>query len=141
MQKATIPSGGGKILMEARGNTVWIKLVGDKPETIRNPSGIPQGIPPSKRLPTDPTYIDDPSKATPFNPNQFPNHGNLIPTPSGSGEFEPAVPDVDNSLDPDFDPSLDPDFGQDPERDRDRDRDKPGDDERHDPPPDTPEDD
>ncbi|MCE8163506.1 MAG: hypothetical protein I3273_06930 [Candidatus Moeniiplasma glomeromycotorum] len=94
----------------------------------RNRGGNAAGAPPATNLPTDPNSANIPL-ATPFNPNQFPSGGNLVPGPTGSGEFEPSVPDIDTSLDPDFDQSLDPDFdpAQDPETDPTKDPETPPD--------------
>jgi hypothetical protein len=76
-------------------------------DRIRNPgaSNI-AGIPPTTQLPINPNESNLPP-TTPFNPNQFPSSGNLIPNPTGSGEIEPVVPDIDLSPDPDFGQDLD----------------------------------
>ncbi|CAJ0747185.1 1474_t:CDS:2 [Entrophospora sp. SA101] len=107
-QTATIPSGGGKVILRVRGSTAQLVSIGEKPETVRNPSGIPEGIPPSKTLPTDPTYANNPP-TTPFNPNQFPSSGNLVPNPTGSDQG------IDVDLGQDIDPTKDTDKGKDDE--------------------------
>jgi hypothetical protein len=132
LQTCLISTGGGTIIFEARGNTAWLKLRSGDDKRVKKPTGEPWGIPPSVNLPSDPALVNIPL-ATPFNPNQFPSSGNLMPTPTGSGEFEPAVPDIDNSPDPDF--GLDLDLGVDTEVDPTQDPDKPTDPET---PPDTP---
>lgn len=100
---------------------------------LRNPANkSPSGIPPSTPIPTGRTP-DGLPPATPFNPNQFPSSGNLTPTPTGSGEFEASVPDIDNGPDPDF--GMDSDLSIEPETDPTKDPDKPTDPET---PPDTP---
>ncbi|RIA80579.1 hypothetical protein C1645_838435 [Glomus cerebriforme] len=103
---------GGTITLKTRASgaqSCTIPAAGIPPSNVITPGGDGNNNPPS----------------TPFNPNQFPGSGNLTPTPGGSGEFEPNVPDIDVSPDPDFDPSLDPDIGVDPETDPTQDPDIP----------------
>jgi len=94
----------------------------------------PEGLPSSSTLPaTGITPATVPT--TPFNPNQFSQSGNLMPNPTGSGEQEFPVPEIDIGPDPDFDQGLDTDISQDPEEDPNQDPDRPTD---PDLPPDTP---
>ena len=89
-------------------------------EIVRKVRGAnPASIPPSIQLPTDPNIANVPP-ATPFNPNRFPQSGNLTPNPSG-GEPEFNVPDIDRTIDIDI-PPLDIDTGVDIDNTTDIDR-------------------
>jgi|SRR6185312_1256480 len=113
----------GIIYIEVVGNLKYTRIGGD-----------PEGLPPGKNPPGTPTSPDEVTP-NPINPNQFPQSGNLMPNPTGSGEQEFAVPDIDNDYDPDFDQGVDIDLDQDTDTDQDGDKDKPAD---TDLPPDNP---
>ena len=79
----------GIIYIEVVGNLKYTRIGGD-----------PEGLPPGTNPPGTPTSPDEVTP-NPINPNQFPQSGNLIPNPTGSGEQEFNVPDIDFGPDPD----------------------------------------
>ena len=115
LQTCRVPESGGKVTFWAKGNSGGITLEYQLSEikTIKNRSETnPASIPPTTQLPIDP-FQANPPETTPFNPNRFPQSGNLMSNPTGSGEPEFNIPDIEVNPDPDF--GQDPDIGQDPD--------------------------
>ncbi|CAI2162574.1 17836_t:CDS:10 [Funneliformis geosporum] len=107
---------GDKREFRARDNNCQIILMQDGEFEEIRPIGESEGNPPSDSAKTHSfTPLEIPTKL--FDPNSLPTNSNLTPSPTGSGEIEVNVPDIDNGPDPDFgtDPDGDPEKPTDPD--------------------------